>query len=497
MKNFIVSRLIENKNKNIISFHTPGHKNGRIFKKLGYSEILDEIYKIDTTEIIGTDNLHSPEEIIKRSQERAAKVFNAKHTYYLVNGSTCGIQAAILSVCNDNDSKIIVNRDCHQSVVNTCVMGNIDPVYIPYNICEKTSILKGVNIESVKKVIDSNLDAKAVVLTYPTYYGMTYDLGKICEYAHSKGILVIVDEAHGAHLELSDKLPTSSLKLDADIVIQSCHKTLPSFTQSSLLHLNSSRVDANRVSSFLRILESSSPSYLLLTSLEIAVDIYERYGKKLMEELLLNITEFNSNFDVEYIDSDSNLYKTRPVKNTYLKNAADFKIFQPTDKTKIFISSTELGIDGYKFEEILRYKYNIQVELSNYYGVLLLCSIANEIDDFDMLKIALMDIKKNIKGKKILDQIEFPKITPKKALTPLQAFYKHTKSVKIDKSIGQICAESLTPYPPGVNLISPGEIVDREVLEYILYCKEKGMYISGSRDKDLKFIEVIDNSVDI
>nr|WP_312216022.1 aminotransferase class I/II-fold pyridoxal phosphate-dependent enzyme [Clostridioides sp.] len=516
MKNFIIDQLIENKNKEIVSFHTPGHKNGRIYEELGYSDVLKKLYKIDTTEIIGTDNLHLPEGIIKKAQNRAAKVFNAKHTYFLINGSTCGIQASILSVCNKYGSKIIVNRDCHQSVVNTCILGNIEPVYINCQICEKSSVLKGVNFKDVKEVIDENLDAKALVLTYPTYYGMTYDLKKICDYAHNNGIIVIVDEAHGAHLELSEDLPMSSLCLGADIVIQSCHKTLPSFTQSSLLHVGSNIVDIDRLSSFLRILESSSPSYLLLASLEISIDIYEKHGNKLMKELLNNIENFKIDFEVENLDNidnllngKSNLVHDKNRQSNGLsrdvcvhrckKDTKGLKIYQTSDKTKFFISLKELGIDGYKLEEMLRYDHNIQVELSNHCGVLLLCSIANNIKDFKKLKDALIDIRKDVlifeflDDKREVNDIKFPKTLPEKIVSPSQAFYKHTKSVKIDESVGKVCAECITPYPPGVNIISPGEIIESSIIKYILYCKENGMNISGTKDKDLNFIEVIDD----
>ena len=175
MKKYILNQLGEIVNNNIVSFHVPGHKLGKIYDRLGYSNILENIYKMDTTEILGTDNLHSPDGIIKKSQERAARVFKSKNTYYLINGSTCGIQGAIMSVCNPKD-KIIVNRDCHQSVINTFILGDIEPVYIYPQIDTKTNILMGIKIEDAINTINDNLDAKAILLTYPTYYGKVYDL---------------------------------------------------------------------------------------------------------------------------------------------------------------------------------------------------------------------------------------------------------------------------------------------------------------------------------
>ncbi|MCC0647092.1 aminotransferase class I/II-fold pyridoxal phosphate-dependent enzyme [Clostridioides sp. ZZV15-6598] len=464
---FIINELSEIVNKEVISFHMPGHKKGKIYEKLGYTNVLENLYKMDTTEIIGTDNLHSPEGIIKASQENTAKVFKSDYTYYLVNGSSCGIQSAIMSVCNPK-SKIIVNRDCHQSVINGCILGDVDIEYIPCEISKDTNILKGVNVINVIDIIDKNLDAKAILLTYPTYYGVTYDLEYICNYAHSKNMVVIVDEAHGAHLGLSEKLPKTALEQGADIVIQSTHKTLPSFTQSSMIHVKEESVDLDKISNMLRITESSSPSYLLLSSLELAVDIYEDKGKELMEELLNNIHIF---------------------KNNVNKN---LEIYSTNDKTKVFISAKNIGLTGYELENILRKKYSIQVELSNYYGVLLICTIGNSTQDFISLETALDDIVvKEFKSIK-LDNIKYPVDIPQKILTPREAFYKTKKSVKIYDSIGKICGESIVPYPPGINIISPGEIISKEIIDYLKFCSSKGMVISGLKDITLNFIEIID-----
>ena len=471
MKKSILNQLGEIVNNNLVSFHVPGHKVGKIYDRLGYSNILESLYKMDTTEILGTDNLHSPEGIIKESQERAARVFNSKNTYYLVNGSTCGIQAAIMSVCNPKD-KIIVNRDCHQSVINTLILGDIEPAYIYPQIDNKTNILMGIKIEDAIDTIDKNLDAKAILLTYPTYYGKVYDLKTICNYAHSKGMMVIVDEAHGAHLGLSDKLPMTALEQGVDIVVQSTHKTLPSFTQSSMIHIQGERVNQERLTSILRMIESSSPSYMLMSSLELAVDIYETKGKDLMDELLDNIDIFKKNMEK---------YK-------------NINIYNDNDRTKIFISSKELGMTGYELDEMLRMNYNVQVELSNYYGILLICTIGNDRGDFKSLEYALADISLNHISNKNIGYIDYPMNIPVKELSPREAFYNEKKSVKIYDSIGKICGEYIIPYPPGICLVSPGEIITKEVIDYILVCHQKRMSISGMKDPSLGYIQIIENS---
>lgn len=467
MKTEIINQLREIVETNLISFHVPGHKLGKIYDKLGYSDIVKNIYKMDTTEIPGTDNLHSPEGIIKKSQERASKVFKSDVTYYLVNGSTCGIQGAIMALCNPKD-KIIVNRDCHQSVINSCILADIEPIYILSKIDKETNIQEGIHIEEAKKIIDNNLDAKAILLTYPTYYGRTFDLKEICDYAHKHKIAVIVDEAHGAHLGLSDRLPKTALEEGADIVIQSTHKTLPSFTQSSMIHIKGDRVDRQKLSTMLRIIESSSPSYMLMSSLELAVDIYETKGNELMEELLDNIEKFKEK-----------------NKNT------SFDIYNEDDKTKLFLSSKKLGMTGYELEDLLREKYNIQVELANYYGVLLICTIGNTKEDLDRLSEALEDMSNRYKRDSYIECLEYPVVIPEKVLNPREAFYKNKKSVKIYESIGQICAEYVIPYPPGVSLLSPGEVITKEIIDYVILCHKKGMNINGIKDSNLEFIEII------
>lgn len=452
-----------------ISFHMPGHKKGEIYDKLEYTNIVSNMYKLDTTEIPGTDNLHNPESSIKESQELAAKVFNSDYSFYLVNGSTGGIQAAIMSICNPKE-KILVNRDCHQSVINGCILGDIEPVYIKPTIDDNTGINKGYKLKDVKEIIENDKDIKAVLLTYPSYFGITYNLKEICDYVHSKNKIIIIDEAHGAHFGLSDKLPNTALDEGADIVIQSIHKTLPSFTQSSIIHIKGNRVDKNRLQAMLRLNQSSSPSYILMSSLELAISIYKNNGKELMEELAESI---------------------KNVKNI-IKSLENIDVYDSDDITKIYILTHNLGMTGYELEEILRNEYNIQVEISNYYGVLLIATIGNNKNDFNLLTDALKHINQNNKKEYKLDSMEYPINIPSKILSPRQAFYEKTVSVPIKESIGKVCGEYIIPYPPGISLVSPGEEITSEVIDYITKCKGLGMNISGVKDQDIEFIEIID-----
>ncbi|WFD10429.1 aminotransferase class I/II-fold pyridoxal phosphate-dependent enzyme [Tepidibacter hydrothermalis] len=466
----IINKLNDMKNSEIISFHVPGHKNGKIFDRLGYSDFKKNIVNIDTTEIPGTDNLHSPEEIIKESQEIAAKVFKSDHTFFLVNGTTCGIQAAIMSVCSLKD-KIIVNRDCHQSVINTCILGDIEPVYVNPHIDKSSGISLGVSLRDIEMLIEEDEDIKAVLITSPTYYGINTDIKSISEYLHKKNKILIVDEAHGSHIGLSERLGVSAIQQGADISIQSTHKTLPCFTQASMLHVNSNKIDINRLKSFLRIVQSSSPSYIMMSSIEMAVEIYKYHGKELMKELISNIDRTK-----DYINN---------LKNIYLYD------YKGNDITKMYIITKNLNRSGYEIEDILRKKYNIQVELSNPYGVLLICSIGNDNYDFEKLIQALEYIDNEI-GDEDLLEIDYPNHIPQKALNPREAFYSNKKRIPIKEGIGKICAEYIIPYPPGISLLSPGEIITEEIIDYIQKCKRIGMNITGIEDQNLDFIKIID-----
>lgn len=492
----------------IVSFHMPGHKSGRIFKELGYEKEIANLLNLDTTEVIGTDNLHNPSGIIEESQNNSRKIlFPENDNYdliYLINGSTCGIESAIMASCKPGD-KIIINRASHQSAYNACILSNVEPIFVNEMVDSENNIFLGVQREEYIKAIENNKDAKAIFITRPTYYGMSFEIKDIIETAHNHGMFVIVDEAHGAHLGLNDKLPKSSVKYGADFIIQSIHKTLPSFTQSSimLVRKNSTKKEEkilvcseiyNRLRSSLNMFESSSPSYVFLMGIEFAVDIYEKFGKTLMEKLLNNIYVFK-----------------RKVKN--------YNIFNTNDPTKIFINTIEKGINGYEFSNILRYRYNIQVELSNYSGVLLLCTIANSKNDFDRMVYALEDInttnifgiERSKKHKIINDKIGnlirgelihsvkaskkigliFPKSIPVRTVTPNYAFNMEKESVSLEKAIGRISGEFVTPYPPGVCVLAPGEVINMEIVNYIKSAIKIGMEINGMANNEYNSIIVL------
>ncbi|OPJ55039.1 aminotransferase class I/II-fold pyridoxal phosphate-dependent enzyme [Alkalithermobacter paradoxus] len=457
---------IENVTKDLVSFHVPGHKSGKLLDK--YKNFKDKIINIDTTEIEGTDNLHDCEGIIKEASNRASKVFKSDNTFLLVNGSTCGIYAMIMTITNPGD-KLIVARDCHQSVINACILGDVEPIYVCPKIDDYLGISKGVSYEDIKKAISLNRDAKGVILTSPNYFGITCDIQKISDLLKESDKYLLVDEAHGAHLGLSNLLPRPALSQGADMVVQSTHKTLPSFTQSSMLHTRGNKVNIEKLKSILRMVQSSSPSYILMSSLDMATKIYEEEGKYLMSNLINYILDLKD----------------------FAKKLDNIKIFESQDITKVYIITKDLKRSGYEIEQMLRDRYNIQVELSNLCGVLLVCSIGNDKEDFERLKKALSEIDKFI-GKESIIMPSYKNINPVKVLNPRKAFYLPKTKIKIRQSIGKISGEYIIPYPPGIPVISPGEKISEDIINYILSTKKLGMKITGIKDSNLDYIEIID-----
>jgi lysine decarboxylase len=464
--------------RNMISFHVPGHKGGKIFKKYNLERI-ENIGKFDITEIPGSDNLHAPEGMIKEAQERAKDFYGGDHTFFLVNGTTSGIISMIMAATNPGD-KIIVPRDCHKSVISGMILGGVEPIYVKPQICSKLFLSMAITAEAIEGAIKDNPDAKAVLITYPNYYGICSDIEKIAEIVHNHNKILLVDEAHGAHLKLSEDLPISALDAGADIVVHSTHKTLPSLTQSSMLHVKGKRIDIDKLKFMLSLNQSSSPSYLLMAALDMAVNIVAEEGNYLMQKLIGNIKDFR-----EAIDKTEGLdILSKEIIGSY--GVKDIDI------TKLTINMKEIGIDGIKLEEILREKYSIQVEMADIYNVLAVSSIANDKHDFERLARSLKSIHddRRIAHKKN-EMPEFSFMIPKVELLPRDAVYREKKSIPFIQSGGRISGEYIIPYPPGIPLVCPGEVISQEIIEYAKILKGLEINIIGTSDRSLNTINII------
>jgi len=476
MKTSIQDFLLKHAAKNAISYHMPGHKGSAIYKRFGYTEFLERFMDCDVTEIPDADNLFQAEGIIKEAQDRYAKLYGAKNSYLLINGTSGGIIAAILATV-PKGKKLIMARNCHKSVFNALTLADIQPVYAYPEMIEEYGISGAVSPAQIDKLLMANPDAEAVILPSPNYYGICSDTEKIADIVHKYGKVLIIDEAHGAHLAFFNKygikdMPKSAGGSGADIVIKSIHKTLASFTQSAVLSLYSDRVDHYLLEDKLQCIESTSPSYILMSSLDINSSIIEEHGKQIFEEWAENLNCFYEN--------------AKKIEGLKVIDKMD-----GLDWTKLNFSLGELGISGAELEEILIEKYGIFIEL--YTGDVVMCmtGIGNTRDHIIKLTDALAEIAAERKAEPAAER-RANKATqlfvPKQA--ELFEIPKYKKRIPLSEAAGQICASSIIPYPPGIPLVCPGEKLDAETIEYIKTLRELGQKVIGVTAQGEIFIEI-------
>ncbi|HBM75599.1 MAG TPA: arginine decarboxylase [Clostridiaceae bacterium] len=472
--------LVNYVRENNVSFHMPGHKDGRGFSNITERpDFKDNILSIDQTEVPGLDNLHLPEGIIQEAQEYAARAFRSDYTYFLVNGTTCGVYSMILGVTNHGD-KIIVPRNSHRSVAGALILGGLWPVYYEPEVDIAKGIAVSVSPQKIEKAIVENPDAKAVLVTNPTFYGTCSDIEAIAQIVHKHNMVLLVDEAHGAHLPFSKKLPLNAMDAGADICAQSAHKTLSALTQSSMLHVRKGRVDIEKIEFMLRLTQTTSPSYILMASLDLARFQMEEHGEEMLDNLLNMVDDFRDRVnEIPYIYCFG-----REIIGQH--SVADF------DPTKVTINFKDFGIAGTKIENILRRRYKIQVELSDLYNVLAIGTIADKKEDYERLYDAIYDI--SVKYSSEREVKDLPQIIwrmPYQALSPREAVYEPMEMVDFKSSEGRISADIIAPYPPGIPVILPGEIITSDIINNVLEVKESGIKINGPRDKKLETIAVI------
>jgi arginine/lysine/ornithine decarboxylase len=456
----LFEKLSELRHKNQVSFHVPGHKFGR-----GLSELLAQqalsLESLDYTEIPGTDNLHAPEGVILTAQNEAARIFGALETQFLVGGTTSGILGAILGTV-PRGAKLILPRDAHKSVLSAVLLGGIEPVFVMPEIDKTAGISLGLSADKVQEAVRRHPDAAAILVTYPNYEGVACDLRSIIKLAHYHGLIVIVDEAHGSHLGLSRDLPETALSLGADLAVQSTHKTLTSLTQSSMLHYGTERGLSlkPRISAYLSMVQSSSPSYPLMLSLELAAGYYETKGPEEMQRLMALIDGF-------YKSAVSMGYKFMHDQMTWPEGFS-------FDKTRLVISGCDLGMDGYQLYEALEMDGVIGEYATPLY-VVLIPSIVSEASDFHRLTSSLGRIAETTSPhSKSVNSFEFNvtnlKVTelPKRGVSPEQALWAEQERIPLSEAKGRIAADFLIPYPPGIPLLVPGEIISEEVLRIVL-----------------------------
>jgi lysine decarboxylase len=472
--------LMEYVNNETIPFHVPGHKKGQGMDNRFKNFVGTNVLSIDVTVFKQVDSLHKPTGPIKFAQELAADAHNADSTFFSIHGTSGAIQAMIMSVVNQGD-KIIIPRNVHKSITAGVILSGATPIYMQPEIHEAVGVALNVTPETVRETLEENPDAKAVLIVNPTYYGVSTDIVKIAEIVHEYDIPLIVDEAHGPHLHFNNRLPICAMDAGADMCAQSTHKIVGSMTQASLLHVRKGLVDVNRVKTVMSLLQTTSPSYILLASLDVARRQMVEEGKEVLDRTM-ELAEYAR----ERINSIQGYY-------CFGKEVVSKKGAYAFDPTKITITCKDLGLSGYELERILAEKYFIQPEMSDLYNVLCVFSLGDTKEKIDALLKALEEISEEQcckLEKKQISIIEMPNI-PQSVLTPRDAFNSITVSIPLEDSLGQISAEFLMAYPPGIPILCPGEIITKEIVDYVQELKNANLYVQGTEDPEVNNIKVV------
>ncbi|MFY9197746.1 MAG: aminotransferase class I/II-fold pyridoxal phosphate-dependent enzyme [Acutalibacteraceae bacterium] len=472
----IYEALMELKAKRIVPFDVPGHKRGKGNKDL--KDFLGEqCLEVDVNSMKLLDNLCHPVGVIKEAEELAASAFGAKEAFFMVNGTTSAVQAMILSVLRKGD-KIILPRNVHRSVINALVLCGAVPVYINPQVSQRLGITLGMSVSDVKNAILKNPDAKAVLVNNPTYYGVCSNIKEIVKLAHEKDIKVLVDEAHGTHFYFGDNMPVSAMSAGADMSAFSMHKSGGSLTQSSFL-LCGEGANPSYVRQIINLMQTTSGSYLLLSSLDISRRNLALNGKNIFSK----VVELS-----EYAREEINKIGDYYAFSSELINGDSVFDF---DITKLSINTFDLGLAGIEVYDILRDEYDIQIEFGDIGNILAYVSVGDKnYKNIERLIGALTEIRRLYKKDKI-GMLKQEYINPTVELSPQEAFYADKKSVLLEQSVGEICTEFVMCYPPGIPILAPGEKITKDVVDYILYAKEKGCFLTGLEDLEIQRINIL------
>lgn len=463
------------KNK-VVPFDVPGHKRGR-----GNPELVQLLGKqcveLDVNSMKPLDNLCHPISVIKEAEELAAEAFGASHAFLMVGGTTSAVQSMVLTACKKGE-KIILPRNVHRSVINALVVNGATPIYVNPDVDKKLGIALGMKISQVKKAIEDNPDAVAILVNNPTYYGICSNLKKIVEIAHAHNMLVLVDEAHGTHFYFGENMPITAMAAGADMASVSMHKSGGSLTQSSFL-LTGPNVSAGYVRQVINLTQTTSASYLLLASLDISRRNLALRGKEAFEEVE-KIAAYARN-EINKIDG----YYAYGEELINGDSIYDF------DTTKLTVYTLDIGLAGIEVYDKLRDEYDIQLELGDIGNILAYISIGDRMRETERLVSALYDIRRRYK-KDRTGLFDHEYINPSVVMTPQEAFYAEKEEmIPIRETNGRICTEFVMCYPPGIPILAPGERITQEIIDYIVYAKEKGCSMTGPEDETIERLNVI------
>lgn len=473
----IYEALLKHKLNRVVPFDVPGHKGGRGNKEL--TDFLGEnCMKVDVNSMKPLDNLCHPTSVIREAEIIAADAFGARAAFFIVNGTTASVQAMIMSVCGAGD-KIIMPRNVHRSAINALVICGAIPVYVNPGVNKDLGIPLGMSLSDVKEAIINNPDAKAILVNNPTYYGICSDLKGIVKLAHEYGIKVLVDEAHGTHFYFGEDMPVSAMEAGADMAAVSMHKTGGSLTQSSFL-LCGDGVNPQYVRQVINLTQTTSGSYLLLVSLDLARKNLSLNGKELFKKTV----EIAA-----YARSEINKLGGYYAFGKELKGHEAVYDFDPT---KLSVHTRNVGLAGIEVYDLLRDEYGIQIEFGDISNILAIISAGDRDLEIERLIASLSEIQRLYGKEDKSSMFDHEYINPLVVYAPKEAFYSPKRSLSLENCIGHICGEFVMCYPPGIPILAPGERITEEIINYIRYAKEKGCLLTGTEDMDVNHINVME-----
>ncbi|MHB1127635.1 MAG: aminotransferase class I/II-fold pyridoxal phosphate-dependent enzyme [Bacillota bacterium] len=466
-----------------VRFHMPGHKGGLGSPQSMISLFGSNVFALDVTNVPGMDDLHQANGIIRSAQDMAAQLYGADATYFLVNGTSCGLHALVLTVCNPGE-KILVPRNIHRSILGGIILAHGIPVFFQPEYDKNLGVPLGVSVDNLREELNRHPEVKAAIVVSPTYHGITSDIAAIAELVHAYDIPLLVDEAHGPHLGFHKGYPASALQGGADACVQGTHKILSAFTQASMLHVKGSRVDQDRLQKMLRLLQSTSTSYLLLASLDAARAQMAAHGRERLQEAL------------EMADRLRQSINNIPGLSCFGKEIIGQKSVKDLDRTKLTISLEGLKITGLWAENQLRDNYRIQVEMSDFFNLLLIITFGNKQEHVDYFLESLNKLMRTAKKMSDLDWDLLKAVNPilpipEMAFTPTEALLAPSKPVSLEESVGCVSAEIITCYPPGIPVLCPGERIDEDILSYLFMARHLGVPFQGPSDKCLNTIRIL------
>ncbi|MBD2101711.1 aminotransferase class I/II-fold pyridoxal phosphate-dependent enzyme [Leptolyngbya sp. FACHB-261] len=472
----ILEALLACRARGVAPFYAPGHKGSPLRDLEGKLPLEAAVFELDLPELPEFDSLHDPQGPIQAAQQLAAELYGAAQTWFLVNGSTCGVQAMILAVCKPGDT-ILVPRNAHRSVAAGLILADAVPVYLEPQVWQTQGLVLGVSAQSVAEALATHPQARGVLLVSPSYDGISCDLAQIAEVVHDHGLPLLVDEAHGAHFGFHPDLPPLALASGADLVVQSTHKTLSALSQASMLHLGQGgRVQPGRVAQALRLLQTTSPSSVLLASLDLARRQLALQGKQLMQETLNLAAQARS----------WKLDRLQILAPQHLP--AGYQL----DPTRLCVLLSDLALTGFDADDWLREQFGVVAELPSLRQLVFILSLGNTQTHLERLKAGLVALEEFPKSQIQNAPLPAPPTSPPLRLSPRQAYFAPAVAVPLETAIGAISAELLCPYPPGIPIVMPGEEITAEIVDYLHLLKmSPGCTISGAADPQLRTIRVV------